>query len=217
MTRPAVRMCARCHRTTSHPVLVHEVQAATGPGFNVYACSECADLYPPMTDLLEFPEPAPRRRSRLTLRVYTVDADGAVTDDRGKIEVRTGAGPTRSRTHRRIHRADARAAGRGSGAQSRKLEPGNCQPTRLPTLQAPNAHPAFGAAVGPDTIRPQAPSACPDSSLSAQPCKEVRCSETDRPTDTVIAHCTFVSRGDHCEAPLFARCCRARPRPQPCC
>ncbi|MEV0557408.1 MULTISPECIES: hypothetical protein [unclassified Streptomyces] len=90
MTRPAVRMCARCHRTTSHPVLVHEVHAATGPGFNVYACSECADLYPPMTDVLELPEPAPRRRSRLTLRVYTVDADGAVTDDRGKVEVRTG-------------------------------------------------------------------------------------------------------------------------------
>jgi hypothetical protein len=91
MTRPAVRMCARCHRTTSHPVLVHEVHAATGPGFNVYACSECADLYPPMTDVLELPEPAPRRRSRLTLRVYTVDADGTVTDDRGKVEVRTGS------------------------------------------------------------------------------------------------------------------------------
>ncbi|MGW3419005.1 hypothetical protein [Streptomyces phaeochromogenes] len=91
MTRPAVRMCARCHRTTSHPVLVHEVHAATGPGFNVYACSECANLYPPVADVLELPETAPRRRSRLTLRVYTVDVDGAVTDDRGKVEVRTGS------------------------------------------------------------------------------------------------------------------------------
>ncbi|MFE9649885.1 hypothetical protein ACFYO0_38400 [Streptomyces sp. NPDC006365] len=89
MTRPAVRMCARCHRTTSHPVLVHEVHAATGPGFNVYACPECADHYPPMTDPLELPE-TPRRRSRLTLRVYKVNAQGAVTEDRGEVEVLTG-------------------------------------------------------------------------------------------------------------------------------
>ncbi|MCZ4508861.1 hypothetical protein O3Q52_11725 [Streptomyces sp. ActVer] len=91
MKRPAVRMCARCHRTTSHPVLVHEVRAATGPGFNVYACSECADLYPPMTDVRERPRTTPdsSRRSSLTLRVYTVNADGAVTGDRGKAEVRT--------------------------------------------------------------------------------------------------------------------------------
>ncbi|BCL29949.1 hypothetical protein ACFFS2_39010 [Streptomyces aurantiacus] len=88
MTRPAVRMCARCHRTTSNPVLVHEVHAATGPGFNVYACPGCADQYPPMTDVLELLEP-PRRRSRLTLRVYTVDAQGSVTGERGKVEVRT--------------------------------------------------------------------------------------------------------------------------------
>jgi DNA-directed RNA polymerase subunit RPC12/RpoP len=82
-------MCARCHRTTSHPVLVHEVHAATGPGFNVYACSECADHYPPMTDALELPEPV-RRRSRLTLRVYKVDAQGAVTEDQGRVEILTG-------------------------------------------------------------------------------------------------------------------------------
>ncbi|MFC4464971.1 hypothetical protein ACFPH6_10520 [Streptomyces xiangluensis] len=88
MTRPAVRMCARCHRTTSHPVLVHEVHAATGPGFNVYACPECADHYPAMTDPLELPE-TPRRRSRLTLRVYKINAQGAVTEDRGKVEVLT--------------------------------------------------------------------------------------------------------------------------------
>ena len=94
MTRPAVRMCARCHRTTSHPVLVHEVHAATGPGFNVYACTECADQYPPMTDVLDLPETTPHspRRSQLTLRVYAIDANGSVTEDRGRIEVRT-AGP----------------------------------------------------------------------------------------------------------------------------
>jgi hypothetical protein len=90
MTRPAMRMCARCHCTTSHPVLVHEVHAATGPGFNVYACPECADHYPAMTDPLELPE-TPRRRSRLTLRVYKVNAQGTVTEDRGKVEVLTAA------------------------------------------------------------------------------------------------------------------------------
>ncbi|MEV0225505.1 hypothetical protein [Streptomyces sp. NPDC050704] len=92
MTRPAVRMCARCQDTTDAPVLVHEVHAATGPGFNVYACTECADHYPPMTDVLdlELSETTPRRRSRLTLRVYTVDADCAVTEDRGQVEILTG-------------------------------------------------------------------------------------------------------------------------------
>ncbi|MGP4044756.1 hypothetical protein [Streptomyces sp. 2A115] len=88
MTRPAVRMCARCHRTTDAPILVHEVYAATGPGFNVYACTECADHYPPMTDVLEIPETT-RPRPRLTLRVYKVNAQGTVTEDRGKVEVLT--------------------------------------------------------------------------------------------------------------------------------
>ncbi|MGC5565621.1 hypothetical protein ACPYPG_22655 [Streptomyces sp. FR-108] len=94
MTRAAVRMCARCHRMTAQPVLVHEVHAATGPGFNVYACPECADQYPPMTDA---PEPAgPRRQgARLTLRVYTVDGQGTVTGERSRVEVRArgGSGP----------------------------------------------------------------------------------------------------------------------------
>ncbi|MER5222142.1 hypothetical protein [Streptomyces flaveus] len=86
MTRPAVRMCARCHRTTNTPVLVHEVHAATGPSFNVYACTDCADHYPPMTDPLQLPE-APRPRSRLTLRVYKLNTQGAVTEDRGTVEI----------------------------------------------------------------------------------------------------------------------------------
>jgi hypothetical protein len=75
---------------TNRPVLVHEVHAATGPGFNVYACPECADQYPPRTDVLELPEP-PLRHSRLTLRVYTVDAQGAVTEERSKLEIRAAA------------------------------------------------------------------------------------------------------------------------------
>lgn len=54
MTAPRrpIRMCARCGRTTDRPVLVHEVHAATGPGFNVYACPECAPHYPPRQDPL---------------------------------------------------------------------------------------------------------------------------------------------------------------------
>ena len=89
MTRPAVRMCARCERTTEEPVLVHEVHAPTGPGFNVYACPECAPHYPPQTDALDLLD-CVRRRSRLTLRVYKIDAGGTVTEDRGKVEILAG-------------------------------------------------------------------------------------------------------------------------------
>ncbi|MET7701840.1 hypothetical protein [Streptomyces sp. NPDC005485] len=58
--RRPVRMCARCERTTEDPVLVHEVHAASGPGFNVYACPACADHYPPVTDVLDLPDATPR-------------------------------------------------------------------------------------------------------------------------------------------------------------
>ncbi|POX56418.1 hypothetical protein C3489_05030 [Streptomyces sp. Ru71] len=78
-------MCARCQRFTGTPVLVHEVHAATGPGFNVYAWSECAVHYPTTTDVLDLLGPT-ERRSRLTLRVYRIAADGRVVDDRGKTE-----------------------------------------------------------------------------------------------------------------------------------
>ncbi|MBO1334666.1 hypothetical protein [Streptomyces sp. VRA16 Mangrove soil] len=95
--RAPIRMCARCQRTTEAPVLVHEVHAATGPGFNVYACEACAPLYPPpLVDELELlggegeSEP-PSRRSRLTLRVYRVRADGEVIGDRGKVRVLVGS------------------------------------------------------------------------------------------------------------------------------
>lgn len=89
MTRPATRMCARCERTTEEPVLVHEVHAPTGPGFNVYACPECATHYPPLTEALELLD-STLRRSRLTLRVYKMDAEGAVTVDRGEVEILAG-------------------------------------------------------------------------------------------------------------------------------
>ncbi len=79
--RPPVRMCARCQRTTSEPVLVHQVHAATGPGFNVYACAECAEQYPPLTDVLELLD-ATARPSRMSIRVYKVTEDGTkVTED----------------------------------------------------------------------------------------------------------------------------------------
>ncbi|AOW88476.1 hypothetical protein BC342_20295 [Streptomyces olivaceus] len=82
-----MRMCARCQRTTDEPVLVHEVHAATGPGFNVYACPECAPNYPPPTDPLDILDSAARRRSCLTLRVYKVGADGIATDVGRKAEI----------------------------------------------------------------------------------------------------------------------------------
>lgn len=90
MTRPTAQMCARCQRTTDEPVLVHEVHAATGPGFNVYACPECAPHYPPTTDPLDILDSAARRRSCLTLRVYKVGADGIATDVGRKAEVHAG-------------------------------------------------------------------------------------------------------------------------------
>ncbi|MFE4675161.1 hypothetical protein [Streptomyces sp. NPDC056723] len=38
---------------TDEPVLVYIGHAATGPGFNVYACPPCTDTYPPMSDPLD--------------------------------------------------------------------------------------------------------------------------------------------------------------------
>ncbi len=90
--RKSVRMCARCGCVTEQPVLVHEVHAATGPGFNVYACQECAPAYPPPTDLLEVLDldPSPARSSRMTIRVYTISPDGSTDRDRTELHTRTG-------------------------------------------------------------------------------------------------------------------------------
>lgn len=87
--RRPVRMCVHCQRMTSEPVVVHEEHAATGPGFTVYACPECADHYPPPTDALELLDPAPRQ-SRMTIRVYKATADGTTTQDRAEIRTWTG-------------------------------------------------------------------------------------------------------------------------------
>ncbi|MDT9701705.1 hypothetical protein [Streptomyces sp. P17] len=86
MTRPTLRMCARCQRTTEEPVLVHEVHASTGPGFNVYACPECAVHYPPMPDVLEVLESA-GRRSRCADKI---DTEAVETGGRYEAETTTG-------------------------------------------------------------------------------------------------------------------------------
>jgi hypothetical protein len=51
--RRPVRMCVGCDRITSTPVLVSEVHSASGPGFNVYACTECAPSLPRPPDALD--------------------------------------------------------------------------------------------------------------------------------------------------------------------
>ena len=52
-SRKPIRMCVRCHRVTDAPVLVAEVHQNSGPGFNVYACQECAPHFPPVSDVLD--------------------------------------------------------------------------------------------------------------------------------------------------------------------
>ncbi|WP_149180258.1 hypothetical protein [Streptomyces sp. TRM49041] len=51
--RRPIRMCVRCDRITDAPVVVSEVHQASGPGFTVYACRECAPLFPPVPDAFD--------------------------------------------------------------------------------------------------------------------------------------------------------------------
>ncbi|MFD8010888.1 hypothetical protein [Streptomyces sp. NPDC058955] len=51
--RRPVRMCVRCCAITEEPVVAAEVHQSSGPGFNVYACPECAPHYPSLPDVLE--------------------------------------------------------------------------------------------------------------------------------------------------------------------
>ena len=53
VVRRPVRMCVRCDRITDTPVLVSEVHQNSGPGFNVYACRDCAPHLPPLPDVLD--------------------------------------------------------------------------------------------------------------------------------------------------------------------
>lgn len=57
-------MCVRCAQVTDAPVLLSEVHAGSGPGFNVYACAACAPLFPPQPDPLDLI--ARRRRTECT-------------------------------------------------------------------------------------------------------------------------------------------------------
>jgi hypothetical protein len=60
---PVVRMCVRCQRITEAPVVVREVHSNSGPGWNVYACPDCAPHIPPVPDALDVLDAAQRRRS----------------------------------------------------------------------------------------------------------------------------------------------------------
>ncbi|KUN97962.1 hypothetical protein [Streptomyces caeruleatus] len=53
VARRPVRMCVRCDRTTDTPVLISEVHQNSGPGFNVYACGDCAPHFPPPPDVFD--------------------------------------------------------------------------------------------------------------------------------------------------------------------
>ncbi|MFI5650517.1 hypothetical protein ACIA71_04815 [Streptomyces anulatus] len=48
-----MKMCARCAALTERPVLIAEVHQGTGPGFDVYACPDCAPAFPPLQDVLD--------------------------------------------------------------------------------------------------------------------------------------------------------------------
>ncbi|MDH2389759.1 hypothetical protein QCN29_13330 [Streptomyces sp. HNM0663] len=61
--RRAARMCVRCNTLTSQPVVVSEVHAGSGPGFNVYACPECAPHLPVLPDALDLLESGWRKRT----------------------------------------------------------------------------------------------------------------------------------------------------------
>ncbi|MFE6619536.1 hypothetical protein [Streptomyces sp. NPDC057740] len=53
VVRRPVRMCVRCDRTTDTPVIVSEVHQNSGPGFNVYACRDCAPRFPSLPDVFD--------------------------------------------------------------------------------------------------------------------------------------------------------------------
>ncbi|WP_371534993.1 hypothetical protein OG210_03925 [Streptomyces sp. NBC_00466] len=59
--RKPVRMCVRCHYVTDEPVVVAEVHQNSGPGWNMYACPECAPHLPPVPDVIDL---FPSRRGR---------------------------------------------------------------------------------------------------------------------------------------------------------
>ncbi|MFB6843895.1 hypothetical protein ACFCXS_03320 [Streptomyces sp. NPDC056373] len=91
MTRPAMRMCTRCERSTGTPAPIRQFQAPSGLPLTIYACQECVSHYPALEGAVGLLQ-SPYRHSRMTLHVYRVDAEGAVTEDCGKVEI-TAGGP----------------------------------------------------------------------------------------------------------------------------
>ncbi len=112
---------------------------------------------------------------------------------------RSAVGSNRSRTRRHTRRAPARDARRcNSETELTLTRPGHYVPTHLaqPSVQASSGHRSHLRA--------------PHSPRIITIHREVRAGETENGPDTVRPlEWTFVSRGVHCEAPYFARRCRA--------
>ncbi|QWB23798.1 MULTISPECIES: hypothetical protein [Streptomyces] len=93
MTRPSVRMCTRCERSTNEPIPIRiplgKSPTRTGPGLTIYACQECVTHSPPLQEAVELLE-STHPRSRMTLHVCKVNAKGTVTEDHGKVEILAG-------------------------------------------------------------------------------------------------------------------------------
>jgi hypothetical protein len=89
-----VRTCARCQTTTADPVIVYEVHANTGPGYNVYACPNCAPCYPPQRDPLEVIETL---RARLASLDEGELLERILTDDGPQDRPEAGHGATDTR------------------------------------------------------------------------------------------------------------------------
>ncbi|ANZ16284.1 hypothetical protein O1L44_10170 [Streptomyces noursei] len=54
--RKSIRMCVRCNHITDAAMVVSEVHQNSGPGWNVYACPECAPHFPPVPDVFDRPQ-----------------------------------------------------------------------------------------------------------------------------------------------------------------
>lgn len=59
--RPLPQYCTRCQKATDDPVKVGESFGQSGAGGNIYACRNCAPLFPPQSD--PFAQMAARRRA----------------------------------------------------------------------------------------------------------------------------------------------------------
>lgn len=51
--RPPVRMCAACQTITTTPVLIRSIEQASGPGWSLYACPDCAPTHLTPTEAMQ--------------------------------------------------------------------------------------------------------------------------------------------------------------------